>query len=334
VSPSGSLAAAPAIAAAFGPRARTYPEWDDGRQGYRPDWCTVHERDPRPADLVPLVLPDGIALRRPLARLGSGPELVRRRPQGDDIDLDAAVEARVATLAGLGAGDEEVYVERLRRRRDLAVLVLLDVSGSAGEPGPGGRSVHDHQREAAAALTVALHDLGDRVALLAFRSLGRQAVHVTRIKGFDDRLDTRVGRRLGGLRPGAYTRLGAAIRHGAALLDEGGGTSRRLLVVVSDGFAYDHGYDGRHGEADARRALVEARRRGLGVACLSVGAATAPAALRRVFGTAAHATVPTPDRLAGVVGPLFRAALRSAEVARRSFQREIHREIHRERRTS
>ncbi len=82
----------------------------------------------------------------------------------------------------------------------------------------------------------------------------------------------------------------------AAILEERGGTPRRLLVVLSDGFAYDHGYEGRYGEADAA-ALVEARRRGVGCLCLSVGADADPAALRRVFGTAAHATVPTPEQL-------------------------------------
>ena len=128
-------------------------------------------------------------------------------------------------------------------------------------------------------------------------------------------------RRLGGLVPGAYTRLGAAIRHGAWALERGGGTSRRLLVVLSDGFAYDHGYEGSYGEADARRALAEARRRGTGCLCLSIGAGAEPAGLRRVFGTAAHAAIPRADELAGVVGPLFQSALKSAEVQQRVSQR-------------
>ena len=52
------------------------------------------------------------------------------------------------------------------------------------------------------------------------------------------------------------------IRHGSAVLEARGGTSRRLLVVLSDGLAYDHGYERTYGAADARRALIEARRRG------------------------------------------------------------------------
>ena len=58
------------------------------------------------------------------------------------------------------------------------MLVLLDISGSAGEPSPVGGTVHLHQRTAAAALTAALHELGDRVALYGFRSQGRSAVSV------------------------------------------------------------------------------------------------------------------------------------------------------------
>ncbi len=305
---------------AFVPRARTYPEWDANRRRYRPGWCTVHERDPRPADLAPMDVPDGAALRRPLARLGTGLTRSHRQMQGDDIDIDAVVEARVEVLAG-SPPDDAVYVESLRRRRDLAVLVLLDISGSAGEPGAAGRTVHEHQRSAAAALTTALHDLGDRVALYAFNSQGRRAVHVTRVKRFDDQLDGRAIRRLGGLVPAAYTRLGAAIRHGGTVLEERGGTARRVLLVLSDGFAYDHGYEGPYGEADARRALTEVRRRGTGCLCLSIGAGTEPAALRRVFGTAAHATIPTPEQLPELIGPLLRAALRSAEAQRRVFQR-------------
>jgi len=305
-------------------RGATYPEWNVHERRYRPGWCTVTEQVPesRPEGGgdgrgVPA---DAHALRRPLARLGLELERRHRQLQGDDIDVDALVEARVALAAGCGPG-EAVYVDSVRRRRDLSVVILLDVSGSAGEPSATGASVHEHQRAAAAGLAVALADLGDRVALYGFRSQGRRAVQVLPVKRFGDGLDASVLRRLGGLVPGAYTRLGAAIRHGAAILEREGGTARRLLVVLSDGFAYDHGYEGAYGEADARRALAEARRRGMGCVCLSIAADTEPEALRRVFGTAAHAAIPHARLLPTTVGPLFRAALRLAEQQRRMSQR-------------
>ena len=300
--------------------ATTYPEWDVHRRAYRPGWCTVIETAPEVDNVVPLASYDASALRRPLARLGLELERRHRQLQGDDIDLDAAVEAHVEAAAG-SAPDDAIFIDSQRCRRDLAVLLLLDISGSAAEPSAAGGTVHELQRTTAAALTTALHDLGDRVALYAFRSHGRTAVHVTAVKHFDDPLDSTMARRLGGLVPGAYTRLGAAIRHGTAVLERNGGTSRRLLVVLSDGFAYDHGYEGAYGEADARRALAEARRCGVGCLCLSIGASTDPDALRRVFGTAAHASIPRVEQLADVIGPLCRTALRSADVQRRVAQR-------------
>jgi nitric oxide reductase NorD protein len=294
----------------------TYPEWDANRKKYRPDWCTVHEVEPQIKASATQAIDDAIAVRRPLARLGMGLHRRHRQSQGDDIDIDAAVEARVEVMAG-SVPDEAVYLDSLRRRRDLSVLLLLDVSGSTAEPGTVGRTVHQQQRAAIANLTVALHDLGDRVALYAYYSQGRAAVNMVPVKRFDDHLDARMIRRLNSLEPGAYSRLGAAIRHGSAVLEARGGTSRRLLVVVSDGLAYDHGYERAYGAADARRALTEARRRGTGCVCLTVGAGTDVASLQKVFGSAAHATIARPELLTGVVGPLFRSALRAAEVRRR-----------------
>ena len=293
-----------------------YPEWDVNRRSYRPRWCTVLEIEPVIKGSATQAIDDAIGLRRPLARLGMGLHRRHRQPQGDDIDIDAAVEATVELAAG-SVPDEAVYLDSLRRQRDLSVLLLLDVSGSTAEAGTVGRTVHEQQRAAVANLTVALHDLGDRVALYAYYSQGRGAVSMVPVKRFDDHLDTEVIRRLNSLEPGAYSRLGAAIRHGSAVLEARGGTSRRLLVVLSDGLAYDHSYERAYGAADARRALTEARRRGTGCVCLTIGAGTDVEWLRRVFGSTAHASIARPDQLASVIGPLFRSAIRSAEVRRR-----------------
>lgn len=293
-----------------------YPEWNAERKVYRLDWCTVRETDPQIKAQATQEIEDAISVRRPLARLGMGLHRRHRQPQGDDIDIDAALEARVEVRAG-SVPDEAVYLDSLRRRRDLSVLLLLDISGSTAEAGTVGRTVHQQQRTAVAHLMVALHDLGDRVSLYAYYSQGRSAVTMMPVKRFNDHLDAQVFRRLNSLEPGAYSRLGAAIRHGSAVLEERGGTSRRLLVVLSDGLAYDHGYERGYGAADARRALTEARRRGTGCVCLTIGASTDVESLRRVFGSTAHATISGPDQLAGVIGPMFRSAIRSGEVRRR-----------------
>ncbi|MQY27437.1 nitric oxide reductase activation protein NorD [Nocardia aurantia] len=292
-----------------------YPEWDSRRGRYRPDWCTVIETEPTGTE--PGAPPSGDrAMRRSLARLGLGSTRLRRRRDGDDIDVDAVVATRIETATG-STPDDAVYVANLRRRHDLSVLILLDVSGSAAEAGTGGRTVHEQQREAAAALATALHELGNRVAVFAYSSRGRAAVHLTPVKRFEDRLDATAMARLYGLRPGAYSRLGAAIRHGTATLRERSGTPRRVLVVLSDGLAYDHGYERAHGAADARKALAEAGSAGIGCLCLTVGAATDATELRQVFGAAAHATIGHPEQLGRLAGPLLRLALDRADIRRR-----------------
>jgi hypothetical protein len=294
-----------------------YPEWDVHAQRYRLDWCTVSEvAVTTKPDGARFTIADRSGLRRALARLGLGVDRYHRQAQGDAIDIDAVIEARVELLAG-SAPDDDVFINSIRRRRDLSALLLLDVSASAGEPAEGGKTVHELQRAAAAALTLSLHELGDRVALYAYHSQGRASVRLMPVKRFGEGAGPLVLQRLGSLEPGGYSRLGAAIRHGVALLQDHGGTQRQLLVVLSDGLAYDHGYEPAYGAADARCALGEARSQGVACLCLSIGASTDQESLRKVFGQFAYAALPTPDQLSRVIGSLFRSAIRSSDVRRR-----------------
>ena len=295
-----------------------YPEWDVHTGRYRDRWCTVRELEPPVGTATPG--PRTTDLQRTLARLGVALERHRRQPQGDDIDLDAAVESRIAARSGHTPA-EAVYLETQRTRRSLSVLVLVDVSGSSAERAATADDVLGHERRATALLTDALTALGDRVAVFGFRSRGRHAVTLLRVKDFDDLPTDAAYRRLAGLAPNGYTRLGAGIRHGAYILDHRGGTDRRLLVVLSDGFPYDDGYEGRYAEADARRSLFEARRNGIGCLCLSLGATNDVDTLRRVFGPAAHASAPDIDVLVPDMGRLFHRALSSADLQRRLAQR-------------
>jgi len=297
-----------------------YPEWDTHENRFRPGWCTVRETDPIPADGAAIDPPASRELRRRISRLGVGLERTRRQVQGDAIDIDAAVESRVQFLAGATPGDG-LYIDSQRRRRSLAVLVLLDISGSAAGGTAGSVTIHERQTAAAFALMEAHHYLGDRVALYGFHSRGRGYVQLVRVKAFDDTIDQPMRDRLAGLRPGAFTRLGAAVRHGTQMLKARGGMDHRLLVVISDGFPYDEGYESSYAEADARHALAEARRTGVGCLCLTLGAGTEPDALARVFGTAAHASAPELEDLYPTIERLFRQAIASADMQRKISQR-------------
>jgi len=303
-------------AAGFG--GALYPEWDDFNNRYRPDWCRVIDFPLTvPADVTAAGVPHDEVLRRRLSRVGLGPKVLRGRPDGDELDIEALINLFVDLRSGFSP-PENVYLERRKLARNLGVLILLDASGSATETDPAGLAVHDHQRRAAATLAVTLEELGDRVAVYAFRSQGRHSVHLPSIKGFGNRFGAMERARLNQLQPSGYTRLGAGIRGAGEILKAGAGTPNRLLLVLSDGFPYDDGYEGRYAEADAAKALDELRMEGVACLCLSVGAAPADT-LERVFGSASYASAATLADLSPQMDELFLSALQelSAPIPRR-----------------
>ncbi|MDB5985950.1 MAG: hypothetical protein JWR16_1003 [Nevskia sp.] len=315
----GSISRLRALAAAgdaeilSGPTIATWPEWDDAQRRYRPQWCSVASFAANQGE--PWIHRD-LSVRRAVAQLGRDLRRSRHQPQGMDLDYDAATQALI-DLRGGHTPDERIAVDLLRRARDLGALILLDISGSVLERAVDGRRVHDHQLDAAAALLDAFEAHGDRIGVQAFHSRGRGQVHFRSIKRFDESARFKVARRLGGVEPGAYTRLGTAIRHGAWMLREQAGTRRCLLIVISDGFAYDEGYEGPYAEADASRALQEVRATGIGAACITLGTATPDAVLTRVFGAACHASAPDWRSMRPQIQPLLLNALRLTETTRR-----------------
>jgi hypothetical protein len=296
--------------AALGVGGALYPEWDVHHNRYRPRWCRVIDFPLTAAtDIADAGVPHDEVLRRRLARVGLGPKVLRGRPDGDELDIEALNDLFVDLRSGYSP-PEHVYLERRKLARNLGVLILLDASGSATDVDPDGLAVHDHQRRAAATLAATLEELGDRVAVYAFRSQGRQAVHLPAIKTFGQRFHA-VGRaRLNQLQPSSYTRLGAGIRGAGEILKADAGTPNRLLLVLSDGFPYDEGYEGRYAEADASKALEELRKDGVACLCLSIGATTATDTLERVFGSASYARAVTLADLSPHMDELFTASLR------------------------
>jgi nitric oxide reductase activation protein len=305
-------------AATLGIVGTLHPEWDEFAGRYRPDWCRVISSpltaatDVSAAGVARDVSAAGVArddiLRRRLARMGLGLRALRARPDGDELDIEALIGMVADTRSG-HSPPEHVYVERRKIARDLGVLILLDASGSVTDADPDGHAVHEHQRRAAATLTATLEELGDRVALYAFRSHGRDNVRLLGLKTFNQRFGAAPRARLNRIEPSGYTRLGAAIRGAGELLEAQAGTANRLLLVLSDGLPYDHAYEGRYAEADTRRALGELRSRGVACLCLSLSSGTEPAAVKRAFGSVPHVSAATLDELSPRMGELFRSAL-------------------------
>jgi nitric oxide reductase activation protein len=297
-----------------------YPEWDCHKLRYREDWCRVGEFDPpRVSGLAAPGVAADPALRRELSRLGLTWRPHDGESLGDELDLTALVDHRVSLAAG-GAAEPRVYRAERRTAQELGVLVLLDATGSAAEQSGRsgrsgrsgqyeGRSMFDEQRDLALGLTSTLDQLGVRVATYAFYSRGRDNVRFLRCKSFEERWAVRAQGRLLGIEPSGFTRLGAAVRHGSHLVNTQAGTQRRLLIVVSDGIAYDDGYEGQYAVADSRRAIDEASARAIGCVGLSTRPTTEDAS---VWPPDAHRVAANTRELAQVARDLLGGALLTA----------------------
>lgn len=290
-----------------------YPEWDAGRSAYRDAWCTVREQavavEAERAPAHPLI-------RQPLGRIRLDLRRSRHEVAGDELDLDCVVAARCDIRSGRQP-DDHLYTALRRLGRDLAVLILVDSSGSAADPAASSGTVSDAQTKAVIRLARTLERRGDRVAIYGFNSRGRADVYLYRVKEFGHIWDSRWQSKVRQLHPAGFTRMGAAIRHGVVLLTQGSRATREILVVLSDGIPYDEGYEGQYASADTRRALAEAREAGVGCLCLSLGGALGHGDLEPVFGTAAFARADDIDDLGPRLNRLFNEALFAAERAQR-----------------
>ncbi|OMC44961.1 VWA domain-containing protein [Mycobacterium sp. IS-1264] len=284
------------LAASGRGKSRLYPEFDIERRTMRPDHCTVYDIDAKDESTSSTwpQLADA-ELRRRLARVVLTPAPSRRRHDGDEVDVEAALDAR-ANFVATGQFDDRVWMAPRPRRPGLAVMVLVDMSGSVSSTASG-ISTHRRQVELAEVISDALYAVGARLALCGFRSQDRRNVELVRILPFGRPWDESARRRLHACEPCGFTRLGAVVRRSSDIIDEDGGAARRVLILVSDGVAYDSAYEGGYAEADTRRALREANTRGIATLCVTVGADTSEGALDRVFG-------PVPRVRARAIGDL------------------------------
>lgn len=285
-----------------------YPEWDCRRGAYLPAHAVVLAglAEPGPAGAWSL---DAAARRRirevkrRFEALTAGRVRHRAQVDGAELDVDALVRA-TADLKACGEGSDRVFEQVRITERDLAVTVLVDTSRST-EAYADDRPVIEVEKEALIAFTEGLSAIGDVHEILAFSSLRRTRVRVETLKTFEEPLSAVVRARIGAMRPGHYTRLGAAVRHAAGGLAKRP-NRRRLLIVLTDGRPndLDH-YEGRYGIEDSRKAIEEARAAGVSVFGITVDK-EARAWIPRLFGANGFAVVGRPTRLAEALPVLYR----------------------------
>jgi nitric oxide reductase NorD protein len=288
-----------------------YDEWDYHTSQHRPAWCRVIEERLVGDDheFIGEVRHRHQALRAHIRRRMlelPAQHLVRvhRSLDGDELDLDAAIEAVVDRRSGAPV-DDRVQIRRDRAARDVATAFLVDLSASTSSPsvppepevfetmgdpmddpmsyGPSWderrtiepvRRVIDVAKDAVALMADALQELGDTYAVYGFSGTGRDKVEFKVGKDFGDRGSSAAWASIAAMKPLRYTRMGPAVRHAAAKLG-GVAAQTKLLIVVSDGYPQDTDYgrdrsDRNYGMHDTARALLDATNAGIETFCVTI----------------------------------------------------------------
>lgn len=286
------------------------PEWDYRRQTLVPDHCCLQVMiadQAQPAELPSHLSRLARGLKRQFEQLQVQRQWRHRQPEGDELELERWINWKAEHQQSQASEPEQMFKSFSQQGRELSCLVLADLSLSTDAWIDNSQRVIDVIRDSLQVLAEALSGGRDRFALYGFSSRRREHVRFHVLKNFNEAYGAQVRGRLQALKPGYYTRMGAAIRQASKILVNEG-SSRKVLLILSDGKPndLDH-YEGRYGVEDTRMALLEARRLGLHPFCVTIDQ-EAEDYLPYLFGGQGYAIVREPAELTRKL-PAFYAAL-------------------------
>ncbi|MFO7527521.1 MAG: VWA domain-containing protein [Marinobacter sp.] len=275
------------------------PEWDWRSQSYREKFCCLQPmlaRDAQPAELPEPLRRPAKRLQRQFSALKPLKQWQKRQVEGEELDLDACLEREVQNRQRQGAIDQKLFRRCQQSQRDLACLVLADVSLSTETYINNHQRVIDVARDGLQLLSEALQASRDPFALFAFSSRRRDHVRFHHLKGFDEAYTGTIRGRIQALEPGYYTRMGTAIRQATRLL-QARPEHQKILLLLTDGKPNDLDlYEGRYGVEDTRMAVQEAHKAGLTPFCVTIDD-EASEYLPYVFGSNHYVVIRDPAQL-------------------------------------
>jgi nitric oxide reductase NorD protein len=293
-----------------------YQEWDYHVQLYRPDWSTVLERRQERGD--PELMDEILTKYKPIASRirhlidALQPQgIVRRRgyEEGEELDLNAAVRAMIDIRRGV-MPDPRINIRITRHIRDLAIVVLMDLSQSTNEhidkDDPESPTVLELTRESTGLLAWAIDSIGDAFAVHGFASDGRHDVQYFRFKDFNQPYEDGAKSRLAGMRGGLSTRMGAALRHAGWHLTEQS-AQKRLVLLITDGEPADiDERDPQYLRHDTKKAVEDLAMQGIYTYCLTLDP-LADRYVARIFGENNYSIVDHVERLPERLPAVFAA---------------------------
>ncbi len=256
---------------------RHYPEWDYASQTYRPDWASVYAAlhpSGQAADIDKLLAKHGALAKRLKKMLDllkpQDKVRIRYQEEGSELDLDVAIRSLIDFKGG-ATPDPRINMSHRTDGRDIAVMLLLDLSESLNEKAAGSdQTILELSQEAVSLLAWAIDKLGDPFAIAGFHSNTRHDVRYLHIKGYSERWNDDVKARLAAMQAGYSTRMGAAMRHAAHYLGARS-ADKKLMLILTDGMPSDvDTHDDRLLIEDARQAVKELDQQGIFTYCISL----------------------------------------------------------------
>ena len=269
------------------------PEWDWKQQKLVEDKCRVVSMVSADSDQTHLpnhLKTTAKKLRNQFQAITPARTWHYKRSDGQEVDMDAYLQYRADKLAGHDSGNEKLYKELNSGARDLSSLLLADLSLSTDTWVNNDSRVIDVIQDSLYLFAESLKATGDRFGMYGFSSRKTNPIRIHTLKSFDENYSGAVRSRIANIKPGYYTRMGAAIRHTTDLLKEQVAT-QQLLLILTDGKPNDLDvYEGRYGIEDTKHAIVAARSLGLKVFCVTIDE-KANEYLPNLFGSNGYALV-------------------------------------------
>ncbi len=237
-----------------------YPEWNYSKSVYKPDFCKVFPERVIKNDshyYTQTIKQNSrvlLNLRKRFAQMDNILEAVRRQPSGQDFDIDAVTDM-YADIKARHTPDERIYLAKRKRRKELAILFLLDLSLSSDGYTAGNR-VLDVEKQVVILFGEVLNEHEVTFEIGGFSSKTRNFCAYYTIKPFHEPWEQ--GKyHVGAVQPSGYTRIGPALRHAGAQL-KAQEARKKWLVLLSDGKPNDYDrYEGKYGINDVKQALRE-----------------------------------------------------------------------------
>jgi nitric oxide reductase NorD protein len=283
----------------YGSHFFTYPEWNFQKKRYMDNYCKVYTGDflKQSKEYYSNTMLNYshtlTSMKEKMNRLANKMESVKRMDYGDEYDLDAVVDHHIQLYSKM-TPNERIYIAKRKRKRDMSVLLLVDLSLST-DSYLSNRRILDVEKESILLFGELCDMFEDRFQIDCFYSRTRNNCEYLNVKSFNDTWnDTK--HRVGELVPKGYTRIGPAIRHAKFLLRQEK-AKKRWILLLSDGKPNDYDrYEGRYGLEDVKKSILECDKDGIGLYALAIDK-KAKDYLPQIFGMGRYQILPKPDLL-------------------------------------